>query len=138
VIVAPPSPPEIVVDASIVVKWLRSEGETNVSAARRLRQQYRRGELAIAAPSLLYLEVLNVAARRWRWRSARLSRLVSRLRVLAFTVQEPPLERVAYWSGKGLTAYDACYLALAEHRRCVLVTADDELSAAGGRLVRSL
>jgi predicted nucleic acid-binding protein len=138
VIVAPAEPPEIVLDASVLAKWFRTEVQRQTAAARRLRRRYTQGELAIMAPALLYLEMLNIAARRWRWPARRVAALAGRLKRYGFTIDEPPPERVAHWSGKGLTAYDACYLALAEHRRCVLVTADDQLSAAGGRFVRSL
>jgi hypothetical protein len=37
-----------------------------------------------------------------------------------------------YWAGPGLTAYDACDVALAEERRTVLITADACLPAVAG------
>jgi predicted nucleic acid-binding protein len=128
----------LVLDASIVVKWIRPRGEQRVAEARALRVAYRRGAYSAAVPALFYLEMINIAARRWRWSPMRLDRLVAWLNALAFTTDEPPLQRITYWANRGLTAYDACYLALAELRRAVLVTADEALLEVGGRWVRPL
>ena len=137
-IVSPSVPTEVVIDASVVVKWLKTRDETRVAAARRIRHQHQAGTLILIAPGLLFLEIMNVAARKWRWPAARLARLAGRLAGLGLTIEEPSLERVAHWSGLGLTAYDACYVALAERRNTVLVTTDEQIKALGGRLVRPL
>jgi predicted nucleic acid-binding protein len=129
---------ELVADASVLGKWIRTEGESKIGAARRLRKRYADGGVILVVPPLLFLELLNTAARRWKWSALRIARLAARLRTLGFVVDEPPLSRVAYWTNQGLTAYDACYLALAEHRRAVVITEDAQLLAVGGKLARPL
>jgi predicted nucleic acid-binding protein len=137
-VTAAPVPEELVVDASVLGKWIRTEGEAKLRAARQLRARFAQGAVTLVVPPLLYLELLNAAARRWKWSPARVARLASRLRALGLVVDEPPPVRVAHWTNQGLTAYDACYVALAEHRRCVLVTEDTQILATGGALVRPL
>jgi predicted nucleic acid-binding protein len=115
---------EVVLDASVVLKWFRSESEPNAEAARVLRSAYEAGELRVFAPSLLYLEILNVAGRR-RWLEEKaLLALSDALENFAFQIHEPPLERIGRWVARGLTAYDAAYVALAESTAVVLVSDD--------------
>jgi predicted nucleic acid-binding protein len=118
---------EAVLDASVVLKWFHSEGEENVEAARRLRERFEAGELRVLAPPLLWLEVLNVAARRWRWTEDQLERLATSLPELGFELLEPEPPDVARWSARGLTAYDAAYVAVAEGAGVELITDDAEI-----------
>lgn len=118
---------EAVLDASVVLKWFHSAEEENVEAARRLRERFEAGELRALAPSLLWLEVLNVAARRWRWTQDQLDQLAAALPELGFELVEPELLDVARWSACGLTAHDAAYVAAAEHTGVELITDDAEI-----------
>jgi predicted nucleic acid-binding protein len=118
---------EVVLDASVVLKWFHSEGEENVEAARDLRSQFQAGELQVFAPLLLWLEVVNVAARRWRWELAQLEQLAALLPELGFRLAEPELRDIARWSAEGLTAYDAAYVAVAEQAGIELITDDREI-----------
>jgi predicted nucleic acid-binding protein len=129
---------ELVLDASVLVKWFKEEHEAGVEAARALEAQYTRGELTITVPPLLFLELINIAARRWRWAGAALESLAEQMAAFGFHIVQPPLTRIAHWAGLGLTAYDACYVALAEQRRVQLVTADDRILAVAGHLARPL
>lgn len=129
---------ELVLDTSVVLKWLREEGEAHVEAARALERQYRRGEIPVIFPPLLFLDLLNTAARRWVWPAQRISQTVEWLIAAGFRVHEPDLRRVAYWAGQGLTAYDACYVALAEAQRTVVVTDDERIIAVAGGLAMPL
>jgi predicted nucleic acid-binding protein len=65
----------VVLDASIVIKWFRSAGETHVDAARSFRSALEAGQLRIQVPSLLFLEIVNIAGRRWNWQRAELVEL---------------------------------------------------------------
>jgi len=121
---------EAVLDASVVVKWFRTEGERNVEAARSLRADFEAGKLAVFAPRLLHLEIVNVAARRWHWRRTALLELADALNALAFELREPELYDIAEWTARGLTAYDASYVALAQSGGMKLITDDRVILAA--------
>ncbi len=60
---------EAVLDASVVVKCF-VPGQGGSAEARELRDEYQAGRLSVVVPSLLFLEILNVSARRWRWGAA--------------------------------------------------------------------
>lgn len=78
-------------------------------------------------------EILNVAARRLRLDGERLRLFAREVNELIFAIRQPELERVASWAGRGLTAYDACYVALAEERNTAVVTADEGMLRVAGR-----
>jgi predicted nucleic acid-binding protein len=121
---------DVVLDASVVLKWFRAEGEPNVEAARALRAAFEAGTLIVYVPSLLKLEILNVAGRRWRWDEARLTDLVEALDEVGFQYSDPKMADVTAWVARGLTAYEASYVALAEHEGIYLVTDDAQVTAA--------
>jgi predicted nucleic acid-binding protein len=118
---------ELVLDASVVLKWFHTAGEPRADRAQGLRARYAAGEFRVLAPPLLWLELLNVAARRWRWEEDVLQRLVAVLPGLGFELVEPDLATTARWCGRGLTAYDAAYVALAEQAGAKLITDDAEI-----------
>lgn len=125
---------EAVVDASVVIKWVTSSRrEVGTAQARRLQQRHEGGELWIVVPSLLFLEILNVAGRSWGWPDGELLELAETLEQMELDVAEPKLGLVAVWVGRGLSAYDAAYVALAEERATQVVTDDLAiLQIAGG------
>jgi predicted nucleic acid-binding protein len=127
-----------VLDSSVVVKWFRAEGERHISAARSLRAEFESGALMIFAPRLLQLEILNAAGRRWRWSEAELLTLAETLDQLNFEIIEPEASRVALWIARGLTAYDAAYLAVSEQGGLRLVTDDEGILAVAGSLAEPL
>lgn len=129
---------DAVLDASVLVKWFHSEGEEHVEEARALRAQFEAGELRIVVPPLLWLEIVNVAARRWGWSEAKLERLARSLSTLGFDVIEPDLAAVARWAARGLTAYDAAYLTVAEQAGAMLITDDDQILRIGPKLTTAL
>lgn len=117
---------DVVLDASVLLKWFHTQEEPRVEEAKGLKSRFESGELNVLVPSLLWLEVLNVAAR-LRWTGKQLERLAARLGALGFVVVEPDLVRVARWAAAGLTAYDAAYLAVAEQTGAQLITDDEEI-----------
>ncbi len=129
---------EAVLDASVVIKWFRSEGERHVDRARSLRRSFEAGELIVFTPPLLGLEIVNVAGRRWGWDEAALVDLAAALDELGFEQTEPDLLRVARWTGRGLTAYDGAYVALAEATGTRLVTDDDLIVEIAGEIALPL
>ena len=129
---------EVVLDASVVLKWFRAEGERHLEPARSLRARFEAGQIAIAAPPLLRLEIVNVAGRRWNWGEDALVALAIALDELGFEFEDPELARVASWTARGLTAYDAAYVALAEARATPLITDDDFIVSLAGDVATAL
>jgi len=129
---------EAVLDASVVLKWFVPKREPGRTEARALREEYEAGHLTVVVPALLFLEVLNVAGRRWGWDEDALLRLAAGLDDLLFEVAEPSLASVAVWTGRSLTAYDAAYVAVAEERGIVVVSDDRSLLDVAGPVARPL
>lgn len=115
---------EVVLDASVVARWF---GPAADAASARWRSDFEAGVVEVTIPALIFVELMNVAGRQWRWAEDRLVELARRLEESRFEVVEPPLRRVATWTSRGLTAYDATYVALAEERGIHLVTNDRQL-----------
>lgn len=80
---------EVVLDASVLLKWFRAQGERHREAALGLYGQFARGELLVVVPPLLFLELLNVAARRWGWEIERLERFAADLGRIGLVVRHP-------------------------------------------------
>lgn len=128
----------VVLDASVVLKWFRSDGERHVAAALELRSSFEKGRLYVLAPPLLPLEIINVAGRRWRWDPAALAELAGALDEIGFELTEPDLQSVAHWAGAGLTAYDAAYVAVAEAAAVELITDDAQIVRLADGIARPL
>jgi predicted nucleic acid-binding protein len=129
---------EAVLDASVVLKWFRTDGERHLDLARSLRATFEAGQLSVLAPPLLRLEIINVAGRRWQWGEKALVDLAVALDELGFEFEEPELTHVASWTARGLTAYDAAYVALAEARTTSLITDDDLVVTVAGDVATAL
>lgn len=129
---------EVVLDASVVLKWFRGAGERHVDEARAIRASYEDGDLVVWAPPLLQFEILNVAGRRWELGEDALVKLAAALDDVGFELLEPPLEAVARWIARGLTAYDAAYLAVAEAASVELVTDDERVLSLAPGVARPL
>lgn len=128
---------EFVLDASVMLLWFARPSAASASA-RQLRAEFERGELAILAPPLLPLEILNVCGRRWGWDFQALQELAGALEDLAVELVQPGLSSVARWVGEGLTAYDAAYVAVAEEASVPLLTADADILRVAGSVARPL
>ena len=132
-------PATLVVDASVVIKWvLNEEGRP---PALRLLQLYQDGVTTLLAPRLLFVETGNVL-----WKHVQrgsldapqamqaFDRLMSNAPVLASPARlESAALRLALAHRQ--TAYDSLYLALAIERQCELITADARLFSAVHRVL---
>lgn len=128
----------LVLDASIIAKWFHSEGENHLKPARALRQEFEAGELTVYAPTLLGIEIINIAGRRWKWTEEALLTLAITFESLDFIWTEPDLSSLAPWIAKGLSTYDACYAAVSESEVATLITDDRRLLEVASEIAVSL
>ncbi len=102
---------KIVVDTSVLIKWIKTKDEELVNEARRLLTEIERRPLEVHVPALLLYEVGNILLLKTDLESAGLNDAISNLETLPFTVAPPatPLLRRAARLGKefNLTFYDA-------------------------------
>jgi predicted nucleic acid-binding protein len=121
----------IVLDASVLANVVADDGTAGRAARARLV-----AAREAAIPDLADVE--TVAVLRKRWRSGDLSAhrfraAIEDLLALPFArFPSGPLMPRAYELRDNVTAYDACYVALAEGLACPLVTADARLARASG------
>lgn len=121
----------IVVDASVLANALADDYDAGSTAREELRVA---GEFA--APDLVDVETVSVLRKRWLRGSLtdeRFSTAIAHLQQLGFE-RVPTLRLVprAFELRADVSAYDACYVALAERLDCELVTADGRLAVAPG------
>jgi predicted nucleic acid-binding protein len=117
----------LVVDASVVVKWLLPEIHSE-AAARLLG-----GEQELWSPDLVWAEVGNILWKKWRQGelpAEAVGHLLADFRRLPLSVHSSePLFEAAWEIAHSLdrSFYDSLYLALAMSHGCSLVTADLKL-----------
>ena len=120
----------IVVDASVLAPVVADDGVDG----RRYRQRLR-GE-AVALPDLARIEVISVIRRQLHAGAideSQAARAVDDLLGLPLVVYPTgPLLRRSWVLHSNVTAYDGCYVALAELLDCPLLTADTRLSRSPG------
>ncbi|MHB8287876.1 MAG: PIN domain-containing protein [Acidimicrobiales bacterium] len=125
----------LLVDTSVLIKWFHSEGESQVNAARALREAARRGEVETRVIDLALYEMGNVLLRSLRWSGSDVADQLDDLVVICGS----PLAVTADWlrdaaivaAANDLTFYDACWAAAAQALRVSLVSADGQLLDAG-------
>ena len=126
-----------VLDASVVLKWFAGD-ERHAYLARLVGDAFETGHLTVLAPPLLRTEVLNVAGRSWTWDERPLLDLAEEIDGMGIAYSEPDLAEVARWTARGLTAYDATYVALAEREGVPLITDDDQIVARASEIAMPL
>lgn len=130
--------PLLVVDASVAVKWFIAHGEDGVRAADDVLQQHIEGAIRLAAPALLVHEVLNVLRRPGRVSPALpdAMRALYGVELILVSPDEALMVRAAgLVAERGLSTFDAAYVALAETLGCGLITADRGLARAVGESI---
>jgi predicted nucleic acid-binding protein len=120
---------EIVVDASVAVKWFSEEEGSERAIA--LRDRHVSGKTTLVAPDLLVHEVANALRFKPGLSPGVTSRAIGDLFKLQVDLLAPTRELVARASEQaykyGVTAYDSAYLALGEALGVEVITADGEL-----------
>jgi len=124
-----------VLDASALICAIRARNPL----AREWRARVARGQVRGIVPDLVFVEAGNAFLVEHRVTGMPLSEVAIALdRLLAMplgvvSTKELIRDAIAIASARGLSAYDACYVALAEGNDAVLVTADRKLAAACAR-----
>ena len=119
---------EIVLDSSVVVKWFSREAKSSEAVA--LMDSYVQGSIELAVSEILFCEVGNALRYKPDYDSEMLKSALLQLfnlRMKVTNLSEALMTRtceIAY-DGK-VTLYDALPVAIAEHRKTVCVTADEE------------
>ena len=132
--------PKIVVDTSVLVKWIKTRDEELVDEARNLLAVIEAEGVQVHVPALLLYEVGNILLLKTRLGMPALEESVARLEELPLIVAPPasPLLKRGLRLGRqlGLTFYDAAFLALAVELDCPCVTADGRFFERARRLPR--
>lgn len=120
---------EVVLDASVAVKWFSEEEETDLAVA--LRDEHIKGHLTIVSPDLLLYEVSNALRYNPSFGHTDVKEAVKSIFDLDLDLVPPNEEVFERASSRafefGITVYDGCYVALAELMGIELVTADEKL-----------
>lgn len=120
---------ELVLDASVVLKWFLPEEES--PQAQKLRQAHLKGETFIYAPSLLIFEVANALVTKKKLTESEVEKALS---IFFFTdlnfieFSQILTNRTARTARKyELSIYDASYITLAQVLSSKFITADRKL-----------
>lgn len=120
---------KVIVDASVIVKWFVEENYFR--EARLLRDSYANGLIDIVVPSLMYYEVINALKYSGEFGEDELKEIAEILEDFQFTEFSLKgrfaLRSIEIAMRKGLTIYDASYVALAYELNSELYTADEKL-----------
>jgi predicted nucleic acid-binding protein len=133
------SPQTLVVDASVVVKWFFTEGESGVEDAAVLLADHAAGRCMLVAPTLLVHELLGVFVRRLppETRGEALDAFFDAGVELVPPSRTLMSEAATLVAERQISAFDSAYVALASSCGFSLVTADRRLATAVGRTVRT-
>lgn len=117
----------IVVDSSVMVKWLSVKGELDFHKARQILKNVQLGKVTVLAPELAKYEVGNAILNKRLTLQELLDSLdvFYRLSVEFFVeTEELSVETYKIAQESGITYYDAAFVALAKSEGVVLVTAN--------------
>ncbi|MGD0121312.1 MAG: type II toxin-antitoxin system VapC family toxin [Candidatus Limnocylindrales bacterium] len=129
-----PAVPDVLCDASVVLKWFHAEGEEEVEAARALLDLHRSRRVALSVLDLTAYEVSNALLRGLGVEAQRVSIVLAALDVICprLTLTLAELSDAAVLAeAHNLTMYDAAYAAAARSRHADLATLDRALLEAG-------
>lgn len=124
-----------VLDTSVAVGWFFTD-EPLREQALSVRANLKDSPQSYVVPPLFHSELLHVLARK-SGRNQQFVvdalRLVLRLGIRTLVLSEPALLRAAYWTCRGLSGYDATFLALAEDIGGRWLTADEQAARVASR-----
>jgi predicted nucleic acid-binding protein len=122
---------EVVLDASIAVKWFNVKYEDNVDIALQIQRQKILNKLEIIVPDLFFLEIINVFLTKSKFRIEDIFIIEEALHKMDLKVVYPDHSAlnnaigVAYTCN--LTIYDSLYIAVAKLYNASLLTEDKKI-----------
>ncbi|MBU3979235.1 type II toxin-antitoxin system VapC family toxin [Patescibacteria group bacterium] len=118
----------MVIDSSVIVKWLNQKDEENMGKADQILQDTRVGKIELIAPELAKYEVGNVLLKGKQLTPQEADISVETMYALpiTFITDSRDLSREAFLIAYnyGITYYDASFLSLAKLYNATLVTAN--------------
>ncbi len=120
----------IVLDASVIVKWFIDENDSD--KAEIIKEQFINEKINIIIPSLLYYEVLNTLKYSKLFNIDELNLVGESIENYGFkavVIKDEIREKMVEIAIKhDISIYDASYIALAEKFNTQLITADEKIS----------
>ena len=117
---------KLVVDTSVIIKWLNQNNETRVDKADKIMQSALRGEMELIAPELSRYEYGNVLlkGKKLTPKEANISLDTAYSLPINFIPESEELAKETYTLAfkLGITYYDASFLSLAKKYKATLVT----------------
>ncbi len=117
---------EVVVDASVIVKWFSEEEGTK--QALKIREDHINGAKFIIAPDLMIYELSNALRFKPGFNNVKVGRAIAdifSMQIDLITPSEDLVKRCSNTSFRfGITIYDACYIALGELMGTRVLTSD--------------
>ena len=122
---------DIVLDASVAVKWFNSRDEDYVDAALLIQERKLKDEIGIIVPDLFFLEVLNAFITKSRFTTEDILTIKESLIKMSLKVIHPDSsifeESINIANANKLTIYDSLYIAAADLSDVNLYTEDKEI-----------
>ena len=127
-------PKEVVIDASIAIKWFSEEERGDRALA--IRNEHVEGKKTLVAPDLLVYEVANALRYKPNLSPHIIARAIEDVFDLQVDLIIPSKELVSRCSELafkyGITVYDSCYLALGQLLGLEVITADNQFYKRAG------
>jgi predicted nucleic acid-binding protein len=122
---------EIVLDASVAVKWFNTKNENHVEQALAIQKKKMSGEIRIIVPDIFFLEVLNAFITKSRFNIEDISIVREVLFKMDLEVKYPDdsllSDSAEIALAEGLTIYDSLYIAVAKSSDAYLYTEDKKI-----------
>ena len=118
--------PTIVIDSSIIIKWLNVDKEKYLEEADKILKDAQNGSITLISPELAKYEVGNVLLFGKKLSSEQAKIVLSKFYSLplSFIIESEELAKKTFSLAENLkiTYYDASFLSLAKKRSAILVT----------------
>lgn len=115
----------LIVDSSVIVKWINQTNEANLEQADRIIDEALDGDLELLAPELAKYELGNVLIKKTLDLEDAITSLVSLYSLpITFIPESEDLAKITYELASSLriTYYDASFLSLAKQYNVTLIT----------------